>query len=80
MGTLTIHHLDADLLRTLRLRAAHHHCSAEEEARQILCAALSPSTSNETDLAVRIRARFAGLGDVRLPLIERGPRFDRRKR
>lgn len=71
MATLTIRDLDEALKSKLRLRAAHHNRSMEEEARQILRAALSPNASNETDLATRIRARFAGLGDVELPIAER---------
>ena len=73
MATLTIRDLDETLKRSLRVRAASRNRSMEEEARQILRAALSESPPPTTDLAVRIRARFAGLGDVELPIAEREP-------
>lgn len=70
MATLTIRDLDDTLKQRLRLRAAHHARSMEEEARQILRTALEPAEP-AGNLADRIRARFAGLGDVRLPIAER---------
>jgi plasmid stability protein len=72
MATLTIRDLDDALKQRLRIRAAHHERSMEEEARQILRAALAEPTPT-ADLAQRIRARFAGLGDVVLPLADREP-------
>ena len=72
MATLTIRDLDETLKRALRIRAASRNRSMEEEARQILRAALQESPP-ATDLAARIRARFAGLGDVELPIAEREP-------
>jgi len=66
MPTLTIRNLDAPLKSRLRLRAASRNRSMEEEARQILRAALNEPTAPAPDLGSRIRARFAGLGDVRL--------------
>ena len=81
MATLTIRDIDDALKRSLRIRAASRNRSMEEEARQILRAALLEATSPTTDLASRIRARFQGLGDVELPFSEREavrapPRFD----
>lgn len=73
MATLTIRDLDETLKRSLRVRAASRNRSMEEEARQILRAALQESPPPATDLAARIRARFAGLGDVELPIAEREP-------
>lgn len=73
MATLTIRDLDETLKRSLRVRAASRNRSMEEEARQILRAALQESPPPATDLATRIRARFAGLGDVELPIAEREP-------
>jgi plasmid stability protein len=66
MATLTIRDLDESLKRDLRMRAASSNRSMEEEARQILRAALLESPVPAKDLASRIRARFAGLGDVAL--------------
>ena len=71
MAILTIRDLDDELKQSLRIRAAHGNRSMEEEARQILRAALTPVPLPTTGLAQRIRARFSGLGDVVLPLAER---------
>jgi len=71
MATLTIRDLDESLKRSLRIRAASRNRSMEEEARQILRAALSEGPGPSVDMAPRIRARFAGLGDVVLKVPER---------
>ena len=71
MATLTIRVLDEALKQSLRIRAAHRNRSMEEEARQILRAALLEAPASASDLSVRIRARFAGLGDIRLSIAER---------
>ena len=68
MGTLTIRNLEDPLKSRLRLRAAARNRSMEEEVRQILRAALQEPTVQTPDLSLRIRARFAGLGDVQLPI------------
>ena len=73
MATLTIRDLDDTLKRNLRIRAASRNRSMEEEARQILRTALQQVTVPSVDLASRIRARFAGLGDVPLAVAEREP-------
>ena len=73
MATLTIRDLDESLKHSLRLRAAGHRRSMEEEVRQILRAVLQPEPTGNADLATRIRARFKGLGDVDLPLAPREP-------
>jgi antitoxin FitA len=71
MATLTIRDLDESLKRILRMRADSHNRSMEEEARQILRAALLDDPAPLADLATRIRARFVGLGDVLLDLPQR---------
>lgn len=73
MATLTIRDLDDTLKQSLRIRAAHRNHSMEEEARQILRAALVDTPGATVNLARRIRARFAGLGDVSLPIADREP-------
>ena len=73
MGTLTIRNLDDPLKSRLRLRAAARNRSMEEEARQILRAALQEPVAPAQDLGTRIRARFAALGDVQLALEPREP-------
>lgn len=73
MATLTIRDLDEALKQLLRMRAASRSRSMEEEARQILRAALLEKTGPTLDLASRIRARFEPLGDIELPTSERQP-------
>ena len=73
MGTLTIRNLEDPLKIRLRLRAASSNRSMEEEARQILRAALQQPATPTEDLGTRIRARFAGLGNVQLALQPREP-------
>ena len=73
MATLTIRDLDESLKRDLRVRAASRNRSMEEEARQILRAALLEPAVPAKDLASRIRARFVGLGDVELSVPAREP-------
>jgi antitoxin FitA len=73
MATLTIRDLDESLKRSLRVRAASRNRSMEEEARQILRAALVESPAPAKDLTTRIRSRFAGLGDVILNVAPREP-------
>ena len=68
MATLTIRNLDEPLKSRLRMRAAARNRSMEEEARQILRAALQEPVVQTQDLGSRIRARFAALGDVRFPI------------
>ncbi len=73
MATLTIRDLDESLKRDLRVRAASRNRSMEEEARQILRAALLESPLPVNDLTARIRARFSSLGGVDLIVPVREP-------
>ena len=73
MATLTIRGLDDSLKVRLRLKAAGSNRSMEEEARQILRAALQDAAEPRTDLATRIKQRFAGLGDIQLLIAAREP-------
>ena len=73
MGTLTIRNLEDPLKIRLRLRAASSNRSMEEEARQILRAALQQPAAPTEDLGTRIRARFAMLGSIQLALQPREP-------
>jgi plasmid stability protein len=68
MATLTIRDLDDSLKLKLRLRAAGQNRSMEEEARQILRAALQDPAPEAGTFVARIRKRFEGLGDVLLPI------------
>lgn len=70
MATLTIRQLDERTKARLRIRAAHHGRSMEEEAREILRSALNASQPT-TNLFDAIRRRFAGVGGVELELPRR---------
>jgi plasmid stability protein len=71
MATLTIRRLDEKTKTRLRVRAAHHGRSMEEEARELLRSALTVSSPNQTNLAETIRRRFQPFGGVRLRLPKR---------
>ena len=73
MATLTIRQLDEATKARLRIRAAHHGRSMEEEAREILRASLAGVRSKEKDLAESIRQRFEPLGGVELETPVRSP-------
>ena len=67
MASITIRNLDEGIKQRLRIRAAEHGRSMEEEARDILRLAMAHSAPPR-DLAAAIRARIAPLGGVDLDL------------
>ncbi|WP_020203378.1 MULTISPECIES: FitA-like ribbon-helix-helix domain-containing protein [Cupriavidus] len=67
MATLTIRNIDEALKARLRLEAAQHGRSMEEEVRAILRQALSKPYRTE-GLGSRIRTHFAHLSDPGVPL------------
>jgi plasmid stability protein len=71
MVAITIRQLDENIKSRLRIRAAHHGRSMEEEAREILRAALGAAPPVKGNLAERIRQRFAPFGGVELKLPRR---------
>jgi plasmid stability protein len=58
---MTIRNLDDALKARLRIRAAEHNRSMEDEARDILRAALSASASKPQNLAQSILGRLKGV-------------------
>jgi antitoxin FitA len=70
MASLTIRNIDDALKAKLRLRAARHGRSMEEEARQLLRQGLVQSPPS-TGLGSRISRRFADVGGVDLPAVKR---------
>lgn len=68
MASLTIRNLDDALKERLRVRAAKHARSMEEEAREILRISLATRAGSGGNLATAIRRRFAELGGVDLEL------------
>jgi len=73
MANLTIRNIDASVTTRLRLRAAQHGRSMEDEARQILQQAVLPPTSGPEGLGSRIHRRFAALGGIELDIPHRKP-------
>jgi antitoxin FitA len=76
MASITIRKLEETTKRKLRVRAALHGRSMEQEAREILKDALrqkpqKPKTG--ADLAEAIRRRFAPFGGVELEPLPRTP-------
>ncbi|MFO7876436.1 MAG: hypothetical protein R6U55_07655 [Desulfovermiculus sp.] len=70
MASLTLRNIDESLKTSLRMSAAEHGRSMEEEARQILKHYLLSKKSAE-GIGTRISKRFAALGGVDLPEIPR---------
>ena len=80
MASITIRKLDERVKTRLRIRAASHGRSMEEEAREILRTALA-DPPEELNLAEAIRRRIEPLGGVILDIpkrqrIRRPPVFD----
>ena len=73
MASITIRNLDEKTKSRLRIRAAHNKRSMEEEARNILRAALARKAPTPRNLAEAIRRRFEPLGGVELQLPPREP-------
>ena len=68
MASITIRNLDDNLKQNLRVRAAHHSRSMEDEARDILRSALSTKGQRNTNLAKSIHSRFAEFGGVNIDI------------
>lgn len=75
MSSITIRNLDDGLKASLRLRAARHGVSMEQEVRNILQSTLAADASplGGLEFARRINQRFKGLGGDDLPLLQRTP-------
>lgn len=68
MATMTIRNLDDDLKMQLRVRAARHGKSMEEEARSILRSALRAEPLSGQSLVDSIRAMVEPYGGIELEL------------
>lgn len=71
MATLTIRNLDETLKTRLRVRAAQHGRSMEEEVRHILKTAVSRETAGPANLFEALRARVAPFGGIELKIPSR---------
>ena len=74
MASLTIRKLDERTKARLRVRAAQHGRSMEEEARTLLRVALRDDVAPAGNLADAIRSRFRRLGRI---VLRRPDRSDR---
>jgi plasmid stability protein len=84
MASLTIRNLDDEIKQRLRVRAAEHGRSMEEEARDILRRVIS-DTAPPRDLAAAIRARVTpgARADLELPArdpLREPPKLGRQRR
>ena len=68
MASITIRDLDPELKERLRIRAAQHGRSMEEEARVILKTVIAGATASPKRLGDSIRQRFQAIGGVDLEL------------
>jgi antitoxin FitA len=73
MGSITIRNLEEGLKHKLRVRAAGHGRSMEDEARQILRAALAGKAGGPANLFAAIRRRIAAFEGVDLEVPRREP-------
>jgi len=73
MASITIRNLEEATKRKLKIRAAMHGRSMEQEAREILMSALGRKPKSGADLLKAIRRRFAPLGGVELEPYPQGP-------
>jgi antitoxin FitA len=70
MATLTIRNLEDLVKQRLRIQAASHNLSMEEEARRILRKAVQEEPETE-GLGTHIHKRFSEFGGIDLPVPER---------
>ena len=73
MSSITIRNLDDDVMTRIRVCAAEHRRSMEEEVRIILRDAVSHGRAGPRNLAKFTRECFAPVGGVELVLPPRGP-------
>jgi len=73
MASITIRRLPETTKRRLRIRAARNGRSMEQEARELLTAALQQPQPQQENLADAIRRIFAPLGGVKLQIPKREP-------
>jgi plasmid stability protein len=73
MASITIRKLDAGLKARLRIRAARHGRSMEDEARDVLRVALAQEQQTPGNVLEAIRRRFAKVGPVDLQIPPRDP-------
>ncbi len=73
MASITIRNLDEGLKSRLRVQAAVHGRSMEDEARDILRSALNQEAQSPKNLGTAIHELFAPLGGFEMPNLPRDP-------
>ena len=73
MASITIRNFDDEVTTRLRVRAAEHGRSMEEEVRTILREAVDAGEVRPKEVAAFTRECFAPLGGVELDIPPRGP-------
>ena len=73
MAVMTIRNIDDAIKARLRVRAAMHGRSMEDEARDILSSALATEIPRPRNLGQAIHGRFGAVGGIELPDIPREP-------
>jgi len=74
MASMTITGIDDSLKKQLRIQAAQHGCSMEEEAREILrCSLFKEHTQADCSMFDTIREIVAPLGGIDLEIPPREP-------
>ena len=71
MSSITVRNLDEAVKNCLRVRAAQHGWSMEQEVRLILQQAVAPMQAGQVSFAERVNRRFTGLQVGSLPIPER---------
>ena len=74
MSSISIRNLDEAVKDSLRIRAARHGWSMEQEVREILQQTVASEQTQAISFAERINQRFAGLDAESLSLPARQPR------
>jgi len=72
MASITVRNLDESIKRRLRMRAAQHGWSMEQEIRRILQESVSEHPA-QGNFAERVHGRFATIGMEQLPVPPRRP-------
>ena len=73
MASITIRNIEDGVKSRLRIQAAFHGRSMEDEAREILRSVLNRDPTRPGNLASSIRNRFRKFGGVEFPPVEREP-------
>lgn len=73
MSSITVRNVDDSIKASLRLRAARHVRSMEQEVRHILQQTLAPEAAEPISFAERINRGFKGLDAADLPIPAQQP-------